>query len=43
MGGWPGTRNTEERHTDEDENNQLIFEHFVNYSTTFVPFSELGS
>ena len=43
MGGRPSTRDTEETHTDEAENNQLIFEHWVNYSTTFVPFSERWS
>ena len=26
MGGRPSTRDTEETHTDEAENNQLIFE-----------------
>ena len=43
MGGRLSTRDTEETHTGEAENNQLIFEYWVNYSTTFVPISELGS
>ena len=43
MGGRPSTRDTEETHTDEAENDRIIVEYFANNSTTFVPFLELGS